>query len=60
MENQLPRKQRPKQAALNYGVGISTIWRYIAEGKLHVTKPSPRVTLLDTEELEKFFNGEVA
>lgn len=60
MENQLPRKQRPKQAAKNYGVGISTIWRYIAEGKLHTSKPSPRVTLLDTEELELFFSGEVA
>ena len=59
METQLPRKQRPRQAAKNYGVGISTMWRYIAEGKLHTTKPSPRVTLLDTKELEQFFNGEL-
>jgi len=56
----LPRKQRPKDAAKNYGVGLSTIWKYIKDGKLHVSKPSPRVTLLDTQELESFFNGEVA
>ena len=55
---QLPRKQRPKQAAENYGVGLSTIWLYIKQGKLSTTKVSAKVTVLDTNELELFFNGD--
>ncbi|MFW2352609.1 DNA-binding protein [Aliarcobacter butzleri] len=57
---QLPRKQRPKQAAENYGVGLSTIWLYIKQGKLSATKISEKVTVLDTQELEQFFNGAIA
>lgn len=57
---QLPRKQRPKQAAQNYGVGLSTIWLYIKQGKLTATKISEKVTVLDTQELEQFFKGAVA
>jgi len=60
VKNNLPRKQRPKQAALNYGVGLSTLWLYIKQGKLQATKVSEKVTVLDTEELEAFFNGNVA
>ncbi len=56
----LPRKQRPKQAAENYGVGLSTIWLYIKQGKLTTTKVSDKVTVLDTNELELFFNGDRA
>lgn len=56
----LPRKQRVLTACENYNVSRSTMWRYIKEGKLTTTKPSPRVTLLDTEQLEAFFNNEVA
>ena len=56
----LPRKQRPKQVAQNYGVGLSTVWLYIKQGKLKATKISGKVTVLDTEELEQFFNGAVA
>ena len=59
-KKQLPRKQRPKQAAENYGVGLSTIWLYIKQKKLTAKKISTKVTVLDTEELERFFNGEVA
>lgn len=57
---QLPRKQRPKQAAENYGVGLSTIWLYIKQGKLTAAKISEKVTVLDTAELEQFFNGVTA
>lgn len=55
----LPRKQRVADAVKNYGVSRSQMWRYIKDGKLKTFKPSPRVTLLDTDELEVFFNGEV-
>lgn len=54
----LPRKQRPKEAAKRYGVGLSTLWRYIRDGKLKAVNISPNVTVLDTEDLEKFFSGE--
>ncbi|ADG92279.1 conserved hypothetical protein [Arcobacter nitrofigilis DSM 7299] len=55
----LPRKQRPRQAAENYGIALSTLWLYIKQGKLTAKKISDRVTVLDTEELEVFFNTEV-
>ena len=57
-QNLLPRKQRPKDAAMRYGVSVSSLYNYIQAGKLKITKPSKRVTLLDTMELEAFFNGE--
>jgi len=55
--NKLPKKQRIKTASQNYGVGKSTLWKLIAEKKLSVTRPSPRVTLLDTDELDRYFNS---
>ncbi len=57
LTKQLPRVQRPKQVAQNYGVGLSTIWLYIKQGKLKASKISEKVTVLDTEELELFFRG---
>jgi len=59
MENtkQLPRVQRPKQVAQNYGIGLSTVWKWIKQGKLKATKIGDKVTVLDTEELELFFKG---
>lgn len=57
-ETQLPRKQRPKEVMKRYGISKSTLYNYIQAGKLKITKPSIRVTLLDTKELEAFFNGE--
>lgn len=54
----LPPKQRVADASVNYGTSKSHIWKLIQDGKLKkVTRPSPRVTLLDTDELEKYFNS---
>ena len=44
---------RPKEAAAYLGVGISTIWRYIKNGKLTAHKISDRVTIIHRFELEK-------
>lgn len=57
LSKQLPRVQRPKQAAQNYGIGLSTLWSYIKQGKLKAIKISEKVTVIDTEELELFFRG---
>lgn len=53
----LPTKMRAKQASKEFSVGLSTIWLYAAEGKLHPIKVSPRVTVFDTAELLKVFGG---
>jgi predicted DNA-binding transcriptional regulator AlpA len=57
MKNKIKLKIRVKNASEIYSVAQSTIWLYIKQGKLTTTKPSPRVTLLDTIELETFFNN---
>lgn len=53
----LPRTQRVSTAVKNYGVGRSTLFRWIKEGRLTAIRPSARVTLLKTDELEKLFIG---
>lgn len=55
--NDMPRTQRVATASLKYGVGKSTLFRWIKEGKLTAVRPSPRITLLKTDELEKLFNS---
>lgn len=54
---ELPRRQRVSEASKRYGVGKSTLFRWVSQGRLTVVKPSPRITLLSTDELEELFNG---
>ena len=49
---------RPKQAAAYLGVGLSTIWLYIAQNKLKTRKLSSRVTVLLKSDLDAFLGGE--
>ena len=44
---------RPKEAAQYLGIGLSTVWLYIKQGKLHTRKLSDRVTVISRLELEK-------
>ncbi|MGB3750226.1 MAG: DNA-binding protein [Arcobacteraceae bacterium] len=54
----LGQKQRVADVVKNYSVSKSTVWKLIQDGKLKkITRPSPRITLLDTEELEEYFNS---
>jgi len=55
----LPRKQRVSDVAKRYSIGKSTVWKYIKDGKLTSIKISPRITVLDTVELEAFFNEDI-
>lgn len=53
-------KLRVKDIAELYSVAISTVWLYAKEGKLTPIKVSSRVTVFDVNEVESFFNGNVA
>ena len=49
---------RPKEAAEYLGVGLSTIWLYIAQNKLKTKKLSSRVTVITKSDLDAFLGGE--
>lgn len=53
-------KLRVKDISELYSVGVSTVWLYAKEGKLTPIKVSSRVTVFDVNEVESFFNGNVA
>ena len=55
--NTLPQKMRAKHVAKEFSIGLSTIWRYVKEGKLKVTKITDGVTVFDRQEVEAFFSG---
>lgn len=50
---------RPKEAAAYLGVGLSTIWLYIAQNKLTARKLSERVTVIAKSDLDAFMGGAI-
>lgn len=48
----LQQNLRAKQAAQYLGVGLSTIWLYAQQGKLHPVKLSARVTVFKKSDLD--------
>lgn len=50
---------RVKDAAKYLGVGISTVWLYAKQGKLHPIKLSDRVTVFSKEDLDAFINNAI-
>ncbi len=52
-----PKFMRAKQLALNFGIGLSTVWAYTKQGKITAKKISDRVTLFDVVEVEKALLG---
>ena len=50
---------RPKDAAKFLGVGLSTVWLYVKQGKLKTIKLSDRVTIISKESLDNFINSSV-
>jgi len=48
---------RAKEAAKYLGVGLSTIWHYVKQGKIKAYKLSERVTIFKKEDLDAFING---
>ncbi len=51
---------RAKEIATYLGVGIATVWRYAATGKLTPKKISAHVTVFDIKEVEALCNADTA
>ena len=52
---------RAKEVADYLGIGLSTVWLYVAQNKLSSKKLSARVTVFSIEDVEKLFdNAEVS
>lgn len=51
MDGNQKKYYRPKEAAIYLGVSLSTIWRYVSQGKLTSKKLSPRVTVFEIDEI---------
>ena len=47
---------RPNEIIKLLGIGRSTFWLYVKEGKLKAIKLSPKVTVVKEEELLRFIN----
>ncbi len=45
---------RAKEAASYLGCGLSTVWAYAKQGKLHSIKLSDRVTVFAKDDLDAF------
>lgn len=50
---------RAKEAHKYLGVGLSTLWYYVKQGKIKTYKLSDRVTIFKKDELDAFINKEV-
>jgi hypothetical protein len=46
---------RAKEVAVNYGIGLSTVWHYKKLGLITSHKVSEKVTLFSVKELDEFF-----
>ena len=47
---------RASEVANYLGIGLSTVWLYVKQGKLTPKKISPRVTLFSIEEVQRIIN----
>jgi len=50
---------RAKAMAKYLNIGVSTVWLYAKQGKLHPKKLSDRVTLFSVEEADRLLGGEI-
>ena len=48
---------RARQLAEHLGIGLSTVWLYVKQGKITPKKISDRVTVFDVVEVEKALIG---
>lgn len=53
----LPQKMRAKQVAKEFSIGVSTLWRYVKDGRIKVTKITAGVSVFDRDEIIAFFNA---
>jgi predicted site-specific integrase-resolvase len=57
MQNNLPQKMRAKQVAKEFSIGVSTLWKYVKDGKIKAYRVTDGVTVFDKEEIIIFFGG---
>lgn len=57
MQNNLPQKMRAKQVAKEFSIGVSTLWKYVKDGRIKAYKITDGVTVFDRDEVIAFFNG---
>ena len=50
---------RVKEVAQYLSVGVSTVWLYAKQGKLHPIKLSDRVTVFSKDDLDIFVNNAI-
>ena len=50
---------RAKEVSKRYGIGLSTVWYLAREGKIRPIQVTPRVTVFNIKELDKFFGVDV-
>ena len=50
---------RPQKTANKLGIGLSTFWLYVEQGKISTIKLSPRVTVVSEDEIEKFISNSI-
>lgn len=48
---------RAKELANELGIGVSSVWLYVRQGKLKSHKISDKVTLFYKEDIEVFLKG---
>ena len=53
MNQNTKKKYRAKELAEYLGVGVSTIWRWVKEGRINSYNITPRVTVFDIDEVIK-------
>ncbi|MDD3054381.1 MAG: helix-turn-helix domain-containing protein [Aliarcobacter sp.] len=51
MENRKKTKYRAKELAEYLGIGLSTVWKWVKDGKIKAHKISTGVTVFDIEEV---------
>lgn len=51
---------RDKQASAWLGIGCSTLWLYVRQGKLKSIKLSPKVTVFAVSDLEAFVQSRMS
>lgn len=60
--NNIPQQaenMRAKEAHKYLGIGLSTLWAFVAQKKIKAYKLSDRVTIFKRSELEAFINASV-
>ncbi len=56
-EPQIPQNLRAKEACKYLGIGLSTLWLYVKQGKIEPIKLSQRVTIFPKSELDNFIEN---